>query len=91
MLPISPLPHPSLINYPAVINMSTTNSVQVFGRKKTATAVAYCKQGRGLIKVNGCPIEVSTSTTDQHTHNITKLSDETRRHVTCSLNVYKRS
>ena len=34
------------------------NSVQVFGRKKTATAVAFCKQGRGLIKVNGCPIEL---------------------------------
>ncbi|KAG5185746.1 ribosomal protein S5 domain 2-type protein [Tribonema minus] len=33
-------------------------SVQVFGRKKTATAVAYCKRGRGLIKVNGCPIEL---------------------------------
>lgn len=32
-------------------------SVQVFGRKKNATAVAYCKRGRGLIKVNGCPIE----------------------------------
>ena len=27
-------------------------SVQVFGRKKTATAVAYCKRGKGLIKVN---------------------------------------
>ena len=26
--------------------------------QKTATAVAYCKQGRGLIKVNGCPIEL---------------------------------
>ena len=33
-------------------------SVQVFGRKKAATAVAYCKHGRGLIKVNGCPIEL---------------------------------
>ena len=33
-------------------------SVQTFGRKKMATAVAYCKQGRGLIKVNGCPIEL---------------------------------
>merc|ERR1712205_218937 len=33
-------------------------SVQVFGRKKAATAVAYCKQGRGLLKVNGCPIEL---------------------------------
>uniref|UniRef100_A0A914WA52 Small ribosomal subunit protein uS9 n=1 Tax=Plectus sambesii TaxID=2011161 RepID=A0A914WA52_9BILA len=32
-------------------------SVQVFGRKKTATAVAYCKKGRGLIKVNGRPLE----------------------------------
>ena len=26
--------------------------------RATATAVAYCKQGRGLIKVNGCPIEL---------------------------------
>ena len=32
-------------------------SVQVFGRKKTAVAVAYCQRGRGLIKINGCPIE----------------------------------
>jgi len=38
--------------------MATVNSVQVFGRKKTATAVAFCKTGRGLIKVNGCPIEL---------------------------------
>ncbi|CEG49838.1 40s ribosomal protein s16 [Plasmopara halstedii] len=33
-------------------------SVQVFGRKKNATAVAYCKRGHGLIKVNGTPIEL---------------------------------
>jgi len=33
------------------------DSVQTFGRKKTAVAVAYCKRGRGLVKVNGCPIE----------------------------------
>jgi len=32
-------------------------SVQVFGRKKTATAVAYCKRGKGLIKVNGRPLD----------------------------------
>ncbi|RYR34386.1 hypothetical protein Ahy_A10g049218 isoform A [Arachis hypogaea] len=32
--------------------------VQCFGRKKTAVAVTYCKRGRGLIKINGCPIEV---------------------------------
>ncbi|PNH09307.1 40S ribosomal protein S16-3 [Tetrabaena socialis] len=32
--------------------MATTQSVQTFGRKKTAVAVAYCKQGSGLIKLN---------------------------------------
>ena len=31
-------------------------SVSTFGRKKSATAVAYCKRGNGLIKVNGCPL-----------------------------------
>ena len=30
----------------------------VYFEQKTATAVAYCKRGRGLIKVNGCPIEL---------------------------------
>ncbi|GFU31966.1 40S ribosomal protein S16 [Nephila pilipes] len=34
------------------------NSVQVFGRKKTATAVAYCKSGKGLLKVNGRLLEL---------------------------------
>ncbi|PIK47043.1 40S ribosomal protein S16 [Apostichopus japonicus] len=33
-------------------------SVQVFGRKKTATAVAHCKRGNGLVKVNGKPIHL---------------------------------
>jgi len=33
-------------------------SVQTFGRKKTAVAVAYCKKGRGLMKINGVPIEL---------------------------------
>merc|ERR1712146_445877 len=33
------------------------DSVQCFGRKKTSVAVAYCKRGKGLIKVNGQPIE----------------------------------
>ena len=32
-------------------------SVQVFGRKKTATAVAFAKKGKGFIKVNGRPLE----------------------------------
>merc|ERR1719183_2261825 len=35
-----------------------TESVQTFGRKKNAVAVSYCKKGRGLIKINGCPIEL---------------------------------
>ncbi|GLC49171.1 40S ribosomal protein S16 [Pleodorina starrii] len=35
-----------------------TQSVQTFGRKKTAVAVAYCKQGNGLIKLNGQPLEL---------------------------------
>ena len=30
--------------------------VQTFGKKKTATAVAYVKKGKGLIKLNGSPI-----------------------------------
>ena len=33
-------------------------SVQVFGRKKTATAVAIAKPGRGLVKVNGVPLNL---------------------------------
>ncbi|XP_039258314.1 small ribosomal subunit protein uS9-like [Styela clava] len=33
-------------------------SVQVYGRKKTATAVAHCKRGNGIVKVNGKPIDV---------------------------------
>ncbi|VDO30574.1 unnamed protein product [Haemonchus placei] len=32
-------------------------AVQTFGRKKTATAIAHCKKGRGLVKVNGRPLE----------------------------------
>lgn len=31
-------------------------SVQVFGRKKNAVAVAFTKAGKGLLKVNGSPI-----------------------------------
>jgi len=33
-------------------------SVQCFGRKKNAVAVALCKAGKGLVRVNGCPIEL---------------------------------
>merc|ERR1711964_894525 len=38
---------------------TTLKSVQCFGRKKTAVAVAYCKEGKGLIKINGYPIELA--------------------------------
>ncbi|KAL2217977.1 putative 40S ribosomal protein Rps16 [Thermoascus aurantiacus ATCC 26904] len=38
--------------------MATIPSVQCFGKKKTATAVAHCKQGKGLIKVNGRPLSL---------------------------------
>ncbi|KAK8117528.1 40S ribosomal uS9 domain-containing protein [Apiospora kogelbergensis] len=38
--------------------MSTSQSVQCFGKKKTATAVAHCKSGAGLIKVNGKPLSL---------------------------------
>merc|ERR1711974_554846 len=33
-------------------------SVQTFGRKKTAVAIAHCKKGKGLIKLNGSPLEL---------------------------------
>ncbi|KAI8908038.1 ribosomal protein S5 domain 2-type protein [Gorgonomyces haynaldii] len=33
--------------------------VQTYGRKKTATAVAHCKRGSGLLKLNGSPIELA--------------------------------
>ena len=36
---------------------SPVESVQCFERKKTAVAVTYCKRGRGLIKINDCPIK----------------------------------
>ena len=41
-------------------------SVQVFGRKKMATAVAHCKRGNGLIKVNGRPLEMIEPRTLQY-------------------------
>ena len=44
--------------YSGLAMATSTESVQCFGRKKTAVAVAHCKRGRGLIKINGCPIEL---------------------------------
>ncbi|KAK8794929.1 hypothetical protein WA538_005099 [Blastocystis sp. DL] len=33
-------------------------SVQAFGRKKTAVAVAHCTYGKGVMKLNGQPIDI---------------------------------
>lgn len=33
-------------------------AVQTFGKKKTATAVAQCKAGKGMVRVNGIPLEL---------------------------------
>ncbi|CAH0018207.1 unnamed protein product [Clonostachys rhizophaga] len=38
--------------------MSTTQRVQCFGKKRTATAVAQAQAGKGLIKVNGRPLSL---------------------------------
>ena len=38
--------------------MAAVQSVQCFGKKKTATAVAHCRQGKGLIRVNGKPLSL---------------------------------
>eukprot|EP01027_Heterolobosea_sp_BB2_P025401 GEZU01038984.1.p1 GENE.GEZU01038984.1~~GEZU01038984.1.p1 ORF type:complete len:164 (-),score=44.78 GEZU01038984.1:198-635(-) len=35
----------------------TPEMVQCFGRKKTSVAVATCRKGQGIIKVNGVPLE----------------------------------
>ncbi len=36
----------------------STNSIQTFGRKKNATAVAHCTSGHGMIRVNGKPLHL---------------------------------
>merc|ERR1712054_396040 len=48
--------HP-LAKGPATMS-STPQRVQCFGKKKTATAVAQCKAGKGLVKVNGRPLQL---------------------------------
>ncbi|GAB2267569.1 40S ribosomal protein S16 [Dionaea muscipula] len=40
------------------LKMSAVESVQCFGRKKTAVAVAFCKRGAGHVKINGVPIDL---------------------------------
>lgn len=38
--------------------MDKMHYVQCFGRKRTAVAVATCQKGKGMIHVNGAPIEL---------------------------------
>merc|ERR1712046_286118 len=43
---------------PRYIFPAHMETVQTFGRKREAVAVAFVKTGKGLIKVNGVPIEL---------------------------------
>ena len=38
--------------------LAKTEKVQTYGRKKTAVAVALCKTGTGLMRINGCPMDL---------------------------------
>ncbi len=46
----------SLFNYTVLIVMAS--AVQCFGRKRNATAVAHCKEGKGVLRVNGYPVNL---------------------------------
>merc|ERR1711976_11932 len=43
---------------PRYIFPAHMETVQTFGRKREAVAVAFVEKGKGLIKVNGVPIEL---------------------------------
>lgn len=45
-------------DYNSETDVQPKKMVYTFGKKKKATAVAICKQGNGLIKVNGRPIDL---------------------------------
>ena len=54
---VMPIISSCITAYISAYKMSqSTQSVQVFGRKKTATAVAFCKRGNGMIRINGQPL-----------------------------------
>lgn len=38
---------------------SKQKQVQVFGRKRNAIAVATCKEGKGMIRLNGAPLHLA--------------------------------
>ncbi|KAJ1469302.1 putative ribosomal S16 [Baffinella frigidus] len=46
--------------------MVAVEAVQTFGKKKNAIAVAHCKRGKGILKVNGNPIELLEPETLRH-------------------------
>ena len=50
----------------ALLSKGPLQSVQIFGRKKIAMAVAHCKWGNGLIKVKGHPLEMIEPRTLQY-------------------------
>ncbi|XP_033123899.1 40S ribosomal protein S16-like [Anneissia japonica] len=64
---------------PGLLDMATRQqqqqSVQVFGRKKTATAVAHCKRGNGMVKVNGRPLDLVEPAALRFKVNIQLFSD----------------
>merc|ERR1712070_1281377 len=39
-------------------SLAKTEKVQTYGRKKSAVAVALCKTGNGLMRINGCPMDL---------------------------------
>ena len=58
-IPSIPTVHLTLLFLQPFPQMSSTiDLVQTFGKKKSATAVAHCKAGKGMIKVSGCPVEI---------------------------------
>lgn len=47
------------LNVHSIVNELLTHVTRFFLlSQKTAIAVALCKRGKGLIKINGCPIEL---------------------------------
>jgi hypothetical protein len=48
--------HPESTYTTATMSAQAPQQVQCFGKKKTATAVAHCRAGKGLVKVNGKPL-----------------------------------
>lgn len=52
------IPRTSFVPAAAATMSAKPKAVQVFGRKRHATAVAHCKEGKGLIRLNGQPLHL---------------------------------